>query len=69
MLRYKIIASNRYADTYIVTAENEEQALEAVYDEDAFPGVEVDHVNTDCVGSDIYECELIEEEDNAEALG
>ena len=65
MPRYKIIASNRYADTYIVTANNEDEAREAVYDEEAFPGVEIDHVKTDCVGSDILECELIEEEENA----
>ena len=65
MPRYKIIASNRYSDEYIVTAENEEQAWEAVYDEDAFPNVEVVHIKNNCVGSDIMECELIEEEDNA----
>ena len=65
MPRYKIIASNRYADTYIVTAENEEQALEAVYDEDAYPDAVVDQIDSDCVGSDIIDCELIEEEDNA----
>ena len=59
MPRYKILASNRYVDTYIVTAKNEEAALEAVYDEDGA------HVSTDCVGSDILECELIEEEENA----
>ena len=56
MPKYKIIASNRYVDTYIVTAKDEEEALEAVYDEDG------DRVSTDCVGSDILECELIEEE-------
>ena len=59
MPRYKILASNRYVDTYIVTAKDEEEALETVYDEDG------DHVSTDCVGSDILECELIEEEENA----
>ena len=56
MPKYLIKASNRYVDTYIVTAKDEEEALVAVYDEDG------DHVSTDCVGSDILECELIEEE-------
>ena len=65
MPKFKILASNRYTNTYIVTAEDEDQALLAVYDEEAFPGVEIDHVKTDCVGSDILECELIEEEENA----
>ena len=59
MPKYLIKASNRYVDTYIVTAKDEEEALEAVYDEDG------DRVSTDCVGSDILECELIEEEENA----
>ena len=59
MPKYLIKASNRYVDTYIVTAKDEEEALEAVYDEDG------DHVSTDCVGSDILECELIEAEENA----
>ena len=58
MPKYLIKASNRYVDTYFVSAKNEEEALEAVYDEDG------DHVSTDCVGSDILECELIEEEEN-----
>ena len=61
MPKYQLIASNRYVDTYIVTAKNEEEAREAVYDEEAFPSVEIDHVKTDCVGSDILECERIEE--------
>ena len=62
MPKYLIKASNRYVDTYIVPAKDEEEAREAVYDEEAFPSVEIDHVKTDCVGSDILECELIEEE-------
>ena len=56
MPKFQIIASNRYADYYIVTAKDEDEAMELVYDEDG------DHVSTDCVGSDILECELIEEE-------
>ena len=56
MPKYLIKTSNRYVDTYIVTAKDEDEALETVYDEDG------DHVSTDCVGSDILECELIEEE-------
>ena len=65
MPKFQIIASNRYADTYIVTAKDEDEARGAVYDEDEYPGVEIDHVKTDCVGSEILECELIEEEENA----
>ena len=67
MPRYKILASNRYADYYIVTAKDEDEALDAVYNmegsEDKYPGVEIDHINSDCVGSDIFECELIEEKE------
>ena len=65
MPKFKIIASNRYADTYIVTAKDEDEAREAVYDEDAYPDAVVAQIDSDCVGSDILECELIEEEDNA----
>ena len=56
MPKYQIRASKRYVDTYIITAKDEDEAMELVYDEDG------DHVSTDCVGSDILECELIEEE-------
>ena len=69
MPRYEIIASNRYSDKYIVTAKNAEQAEQAVYDmegsEDSIEwvGVEIEHVGTDCVGSDIFECELIDGEE------
>ena len=69
MPKFKIIASNRSADYYIVTAKDEDEALDAVYNmegsEDKYPGVEIEHERTDPVGSDILECELIEEEDNA----
>ena len=69
MPKFKIIASNRYADYYIVTAKDEDEALDAFYNmeasEDKYPGVEIEHERTDPVGSDILECELIEEEDNA----
>ena len=65
MPKFEIIASNRYSDTYIVTAKDEDEARGAVYDEGAFPGVEIDHVGTDCVGSDILKCEIVEEEENA----
>ena len=62
MPKFKILASNRYTNTYIVTAEDEDQALLAVYDEDEYPDVVIEEIGTDCVGSDILECELIEEE-------
>ena len=63
MPKYEIIASNRYSDKYIVIAKNAEQAREAVYDPDQFEDVEVDHTNSDCVGSDVFDCELIEGEE------
>ena len=62
MPKYEIIASNRYSDKYIVIAKNAEQAREAVYDPDQFEDVEVDHTNSDCVGSEVFDCELIEGE-------
>jgi hypothetical protein len=61
MPKYEIIASNRYSDKYIVTAKNSDEAREAVYDEDAYPDAVVDQIDSDCVGSDIIDCELIEE--------
>jgi len=68
MPKYKIIASNRFSDTYIVTAKNSEQAQAAVYDPDelydgTFEGVEVEHIDNDCVGSEVFDCELIEGEE------
>mgnify|MGYP003678339914 CR=1 FL=1 len=65
MPRYKILASNRFTNTYIVTAKDEDEAREAVYDEEAFPDVVIEEVGSSCVGSDILECELIAE-DNAD---
>jgi hypothetical protein len=65
MPRYKILASNRFTNTYIVTAKDEDEAREAVYDEEAFLDVVIEEVGSSCVGSDILECELIEE-DNAD---
>ena len=74
MPKYEIIASNRYSDTYIVTAKNSEQAEQAVYEmegsEDSIQwvGVEIEHLATDCVGSDIFDCELIDGEEPEEFM-
>ena len=65
MPKFEIIASNRYSDTYIVTAKDENEAREAVYNEDEYPDVVIEEIGTDCVGSDILKCELVEEEENA----
>jgi hypothetical protein len=62
MPKYRIIVSNRYADEYLVTAADKEAASEAVYDDDNDDVVEV-RVGTNCVGSDILECELITDEE------
>jgi hypothetical protein len=56
MPRYRVTASNRYADVYEVEAPDAEAAEALVYEEsDA-----VVHLSTDCVGSDIFEVEEIQ---------
>ena len=62
MPKYRIIASNRFSDEYEVEAKDEEEAAEIVYDE-ANPNVT--HIKNDCVGSEIMECELITDEEEA----
>ena len=61
MPRYRIIASNRYSDEYIVTAKDKHEAQKAVYDPDESPDAKVEEISSNCVGTDIMECELIEE--------
>jgi hypothetical protein len=53
---YRIIASNRYTNTYEVEAPNADIAIGLVYKLDSDDVVEID---CDCVGTDIIECEIV----------
>ena len=56
MPRYRVTASNRYADVYEVEAPDAEAAEALVYEESDV----VDYLSTACVGSAIVEVEEIQ---------